>query len=934
MNLSYRGALSAALTVLLGGAVLVVLSTWHRTGSIADTVQRVAGDTLRRQALRSEIQANAESLKTLVAAVAETAPSQETTSLEARIANLQATQTELLNRYSQPQESSNQQDPASGRMKQAWAPFLAVQREVLELHREAGGNAASGRRLQDLMRTRWPAAISAYDAAAAEVAAGGERLAADVSSQVQDSLSTLVGWVAFALVVFVLAAAGAIAWVQQHAQRRMEHLKVVASGLAAGGLDQYASAEEKAVFGEIAALGAKLTEMTEAVERAAAGDLSTTALAGGGRGAQAYARLVENLRCVSEANQVLNRLALNDTTATFQRSYTGQFGELVKGVQAAQERVKHAIEACSVVANGEYEKKLAELKQVGKRSEQDTFVPALVGMMEAINAVASDTQSLVAAAASGNYAARADLSHHKGEYRILIQSVNQALEAFAEKIFWYESIIDAVPYPIHVLDKDMKWVFLNKPFEQLMVKNGIIRDRKDSCGRPCSSAAANICNTPNCGVMQLQKGVGETYFDWHGKQCRQQTSKVLNSRGEHIGYVEVVDDLTHILRSKEYTTKEVNRIAENLTRLSVGDFELHLEATAADQHTVEAKKQIDKLDQSMALVVKGLTDVAQVASRIAEGDLTAEARALSDKDLLGASLVQMIKNLKSTVSEAASAAAQVSQGSDGMSTTSQQLAQGAAEQAAAAEESTSAMEEMAASIDQNADNARQTDAIASKAAEDARISGEAVVQTVDAMNQVAEKISVIEEIARKTDLLALNAAVEAARAGEHGRGFAVVASEVRKLAERSQSAAAEISRLTVSGVRTAEGAGGLLSKLVPDIRRTAELVREIAAASAEQSTGAAQVNKAIQQLNQVIQQNSAASESMASTAEQLSGQAESLQAAISFFKLDNATRRRPVEPAVHGTKHPARPKPADATASLQSDMRHLGVQIDLGKTPA
>jgi methyl-accepting chemotaxis protein len=333
-----------------------------------------------------------------------------------------------------------------------------------------------------------------------------------------------------------------------------------------------------------------------------------------------------------------------------------------------------------------------------------------------------------------------------------------------------------------------------------------------------------------------------------------------------------------ITRPLAVAVQLVNQVAE-------GDLSRNVEVTSSDE--------VGKLLGAMNSMVTNLRGAAQVANGIAEGDLTVQARPASEKDTLGTALVKMLANLRTTVGEVANAAGSVATGSEQLSSTAQQLSQGTTEQASAAEESTSAMEEMAASVQQNADNARQTDKIASKAAEDARSGGEAVVRTVSAMKQVAEKITIIEEIARKTDLLALNAAVEAARAGEHGKGFAVVASEVRKLAERSQTAAAEISRLSSDGVRTAEGAGELLSRLVPDIQKTAELVREIAAASAEQSTGTAQVNKAIQQLDQVIQQNSAASEEMASTAQELSGQAELLQTTIGFFKTGESQNRRP-----------------------------------------
>jgi methyl-accepting chemotaxis protein len=339
-------------------------------------------------------------------------------------------------------------------------------------------------------------------------------------------------------------------------------------------------------------------------------------------------------------------------------------------------------------------------------------------------------------------------------------------------------------------------------------------------------------------------------------------------------------------------------------------------------------------------ITRPLAKAVEMLDHIAEGDLTHNVETGSG-DEVGQMLIalkRMTENLRNTVRDVTSASTNVATGSEEMSSTAEQLSQGSSEQAAAAQQTTSAMEEMASSIQQSADNARQTDKIASTAAEDAKSGGDAVTRTVQAMKEVAEKINIIEEIARKTDLLALNAAVEAARAGEHGKGFAVVASEVRKLAERSQTAAAEINRLTSDGVKTAESAGQLLAKLVPDIRKTADLVREITAATGEQSTGATQVNKAIQQLDQVIQQNASASEEMASTAEELASQADALQSAISFFKLEDAPRggvtrmarassppRRKLALSGGNSKHAGKD-----LANMQLAVKTTGPRIELG----
>ncbi|MFZ5810428.1 MAG: HAMP domain-containing methyl-accepting chemotaxis protein [Thermodesulfobacteriota bacterium] len=317
--------------------------------------------------------------------------------------------------------------------------------------------------------------------------------------------------------------------------------------------------------------------------------------------------------------------------------------------------------------------------------------------------------------------------------------------------------------------------------------------------------------------------------------------------------------------------------------------------------TISERSEKDTLMRALRVVVAAEDDVARKFGLLADGDLRIKVTERSEKDALLRSMSDMIGKLSGIVGEVQAGSENVAAGSEEMSASSETLSQGASEQAAAVEECSSSMEQMSASINQNADNARQTEAIATKAAKDAKESGEAVARTVAAMKDIAGKISIIEEIARQTDLLALNAAVEAARAGEHGKGFAVVAAEVRKLAERSQGAAAEINKLSAESTSVAEQAGSLLEKLVPDIQKTADLVQEIAAASQEQSSGASQVNKALQQLDQVIQQNAAASEELASTSEELSAQAEQLQASISFFTIDAGQSARIMKIIPHTT---------------------------------
>ncbi|WP_284774871.1 methyl-accepting chemotaxis protein [Agrobacterium sp. lyk4-40-TYG-31] len=330
-------------------------------------------------------------------------------------------------------------------------------------------------------------------------------------------------------------------------------------------------------------------------------------------------------------------------------------------------------------------------------------------------------------------------------------------------------------------------------------------------------------------------------------------------------------------------------------------------------------------------IVKGLSRASAAVQKVADGDLTTLSE-ITSRDEIGKLLEQvnvMIERLRGVVSDSLSAADNVSTGSQELSASSEQVSQGATEQASSTEEASASMEQMAANIRQNAENAAQTEKIARQSFTDAEASGAAVGRAVVAMRTIAEKISIVQEIARQTDLLALNAAVEAARAGEHGKGFAVVASEVRKLAERSQSAAAEISAMSTQTVTAAADAGEMLNRLVPDIRKTAELVAEISAACREQDIGANQINEAIQQLDRVTQQNTSASEEMSATSEELAAQAEELQASIAFFKVERANAAAANRPSTqsHGTVRVTHnPAPASKSFARKPNDNSIGAQ--------
>ncbi|WP_277979513.1 methyl-accepting chemotaxis protein [Sphingomonas phyllosphaerae] len=328
----------------------------------------------------------------------------------------------------------------------------------------------------------------------------------------------------------------------------------------------------------------------------------------------------------------------------------------------------------------------------------------------------------------------------------------------------------------------------------------------------------------------------------------------------------------------------------------------------------------------------GLNLIRDGVAAIARGDLTTRIATRHDDEIRAVAdhVNGMTELLGQIIAATARASQQVAANGQQLSAASEQMSQGATEQAAAFEEASASMEQMAANIRQTADNAAQMESIARQSARDAEESGAAVRDTVGAMRTIAEKIGIVQEIARQTDLLALNAAVEAARAGEHGRGFAVVAAEVRKLAERSEAAASVIGAMSGETAAAATWAGDMLARLVPDIRRTYDLVAEISAACGEQDVGATQIDLAMQQLDQVTQQNATASDQISATAEMLAGEAERLSREIGFFTVADTGA---AEAGAARRERVAAPKSSLVSRAVRAAVPPRGVAIALANGP-
>lgn len=540
-------------------------------------------------------------------------------------------------------------------------------------------------------------------------------------------------------------------------------------------------------------------------------------------------------------------------------------------------------------------------------------------------AVKMKVVATVTAYGKGDYSVEMDrLPGKKAIITEAIDGVRNSLKANADAAEYnarIKSALDNVSANVMIANNDLEIIYMNRTVSE-MLANAESDIRKQlpnfNAGRLMGANIDMFHKNPahQRGMLAHLTARHKAELSLGGRRFALDVVPVFNDAGERLGSAVQWTDRTEEFRAEQ----EVSQLVDAAV---AGDFSKRIEASNKEGFFLKIATGLNNLVDTAD---KGLRDVTRVLGALAQGDLTQRI----DADYQGTfgelkdyanetaqSLSRMLGQIREAADTIHTAASEIASGNAELSTRTEQ-------QASSLEETASSMEELTSTVKLNAENARQANSLAVNASEVATEGGsvvQKVVGTMSAINDSARKIAdiigVIDGIAFQTNILALNAAVEAARAGEQGRGFAVVAGEVRTLAQRS-AAAKEIKTLINDSVDKVESgntlvaqAGQTMSDIVVAIKRVTDIMAEIAAASAEQSSGIEEVNGAVSQMDEMTQQNAALVEEAAASAEALQEQAGMLNQQVAVFKLESvaatvvplaSARPARVEPAAHTSR--------------------------------
>jgi methyl-accepting chemotaxis protein len=589
--------------------------------------------------------------------------------------------------------------------------------------------------------------------------------------------------------------------------------------------------------------------------------------------------------------------------------HQGDFKKIIDGVNNTLDSLvnplKVAAEYVDMISKGNIPKIITE----NYNGDFNKLINNLNTCIGAVNLLVKDSTMLSDSAINGDFDTRADVTKHSGDFRKIMQGINSTMDTVVDKTKWYESIIDSVPFPIHVIDMNMNWVFLNKAFEKLMVDQKIVKDRKQAVGMPCCSADANICNTESCGIKQLHKGVGESYFDWHGMSCKQDTSYITNAKGEKVGYVEIVQDLTSMIRVSEYTKAEVERMAANLALLAKGNVDLDLRLKEADKHTETVKEEFSKINENMEKVKSSLGSViddtlmlaqnavdgkleeradsnkhlgkykdivtginstldaianpvkegVRALSKLAEGDLTVQITSDYKGDL------QMIKNgintvaasLNKALSEVSESVSATASASNQISSSTEEMAAGSQEQTQQTAEVASGVEEMTKTILENTKNASFAADAAKDAGDKARDGGKVVDETIDGMNRISEVVKksaeTVQKLGKSSDQIGEIVQVIDDIADQTNLLALNAAIEAARAGEQGRGFAVVADEVRKLAERTTKATKEIATMIRQIQKDTIEAVQSMEEGTSEVERGKALANKAGDSLKEIVE---------------------------------------------------------------------------------